>query len=588
MKRFTTILALLLSLNLTLIFTGCGGDKAEPETTPTTQAPTEATPDAPAEPVKEANAVQALLAHTPDTAQATVVLPNIQGLFDQVTALYKRMEDPAVVEERINEFITELALEANALEAESLEELFAAKGIAGDQPVAIYADLSPTFQDAEAEAAWTIALVTQNQEQALAALKADLIDEIPELNTQEPATEEVNGATLTTYGEYGYATQDNNLFLGFTHLIKGILEQQGNPRTTDYDSVIEAQDDHILVAAFNLPALGELMTNVPDEFFEDDEEKTYYNTFIPSINASFKDAAENATATITAQLNDEQLALRTYINDEELPGIAAVYGDASPLRFTNLLPEATRIYLSLRFNDETRTYVKESIAPAVTTGTAEDDTEAAQTLSMANQAIDMIGEELTLAIIGKDGGLPGVALMIALNEHEISQSLLQMLVPASDDETITIGEGDTATTLAIHSVLLPDFPFPLSIAYPKDTVVASTDKAALKSIATQIITGETGSFLESRTPPIDPAAPTYNSLYLDTKLVSEITMLIAMFGGPEAAEALEDANTILPVLRELRLNSITKDDWHVTNLEILLNPEAEAPAAQESETAPTE
>ena len=560
-------------LTLAVLFQGCGSDE------PATEAPDTTEDTTPAETPQAKVSTQTLLSYTPAEAQIAMVLPNVDQVFDRVTTLYKKIEDAEVVDERIEMVLSELAVEIGALEAETLSEIFAAKGIAADMPVAIYVDGSPTTKDADAEPGWAVALSIKDMETAKTAIQDDLIDGIPELSVSDKTTEEVNGFELSLIDEYAYFIQDDIIYLGFANLVKGIAARHTDPIKADYGSSIDATTDDAAVIQINGSGLITLMENLDPDLFEEESEKAAFDAFLPGIKATFEGAKENTFITAILKLNDSNFKIQILTNGEDLPGVYTTYGKASPLRFTQLLPQSTRVYLSARLNDETRAYMKQSLAPAIASGTGTEEDAAAQTLTMANQVIDMVGEELTIAVLGKDGGLPGVVLMIALNNAEISQGLIQMLVPSSEDESMPFGD----TSVAINSVMLPEFPFPLSIAYPKDTVVASTDKEALKSIITHIMNGDEGDFLKSRTPPIDSTLPTYSSFYIDTKLVSELTGLAAMFGGPQAAESLEQANSILPVLREIRSQKIIEGDWIISEVDVILNPDApEKTSAEES------
>ena len=141
-----------------------------------------------------------------------------------------------------------------------------------------------------------------------------------------------------------------------------------------------------------------------------------------------------------------------------------------------------------------------------------------------------------------------------------------------------------ATEVSISSVMLPDFPFPLSIAYPKDTVIASTSKEALKAMVEGIMTGESGTFFQSLDPPLNPDLPAYTHFYLDPKLLADFTQLAALFGGPEAAQSLEEVNSILTSLREIRMSSVMDGDWSITSLNLSINPEPVKVEEPEEET----
>ena len=149
-------------------------------------------------------------------------------------------------------------------------------------------------------------------------------------------------------------------------------------------------------------------------------------------------------------MSEEEIELAFYDDMNRYPALKASTEELPKPRFAPLLPEATRVFLTLTFNDELRKQYKDLYIPQIVGETTDNQDEAAQTKVMANQVIDMIGGDITLGVVANEGGLPGVVLAISLTEPEISQSLIQMMVPAMEDESLSFGDGDAEGHRSLH------------------------------------------------------------------------------------------------------------------------------------------
>jgi len=262
-------------------------------------------------------------------------------------------------------------------------------------------------------------------------------------------------------------------------------------------------------------------------------------------------------AVLTLAMDEDKVEFLTRIDMEAHPQLKALTGDASPLRLATLLPETTQLFLSMRFNEETKTNINNNL------NALPSDVVPQQVSSMLPQFIQMIGDELTIAMIGIEEQVPKAILMLGMGDPENTKAMLQMFVPMSLTETYKEVE--------INSVAMP-LPVQLSIAFAKDIVLLATDMEAMKGILDLLEAGKSSTLFASLDPPLDAAVPRYSALVLKTEMIAQVVSEVAALRGDLPPEVSMVINIVTDLVREVRMTQELVGGWQCGALTIHLNP----------------
>ena len=398
---------------------------------------------------------------------------------------------------------------------------------------------------------------------AEATVKEILASEGSPLAGTEAEDIEAEGVTIHCYdpNQFAYFFADNRLIGGTSlDLVKATAARLKNPAPVRYgtvdcpasaaDEVVELiRMDRLMPFAAKLMPVVSMMDPSTSQLL--DGQMSMVDKLVDAFTC-----ADPAVATLT--LNEDQIEFVTRIDMAAHEGLKAVTGAASPLRLAPLLPESTEAFLSIRFNDESKASIQQQGLGFLPT-----DMVPAQVSTMLPQFVQMIGDELTIGVMGVEDMLPKAAVLLALSDPESTRALLQILVPMEITETYN--ETD------IMSVAAP-LPVSLCLAYVGDVLMLATDVDTLKGMVDLKKSGEISPLFESLDPPLDPNVPRYGALVFKTEMVAELLpQAAALLGGlpPEASMVID---MLTKVVREIRASQGVVGNWQESNIAIYLNP----------------
>ncbi|MCX5757831.1 MAG: hypothetical protein NTU83_04870, partial [Candidatus Hydrogenedentes bacterium] len=258
---------------------------------------------------------------------------------------------------------------------------------------------------------------------------------------------DVNGVQVKCFDpeKFAYAITDGKVLASNSlKLLKEVLARVAAPAIVRYGSVecpAEAPDELVLLSRFDklAPLVKDLL---PAVLAMNKQTAKFAETPLPSLEKSLNAMAGDDPGVTTLIWTDKKIELRSQIDNAKHPAYAELCGEAKPLRLAPLLPEATLALLSLRFNEKAKESFRDgwlnALPPEV-----QKDAGLAQASMYVNQAVGLIGDEITFGIAAANGGVPQAFLMASLAQPDQVKALIQMFAPMTpatkqDDVDISI------------------------------------------------------------------------------------------------------------------------------------------------------
>jgi hypothetical protein len=271
----------------------------------------------------------------------------------------------------------------------------------------------------------------------------------------------------------------------------------------------------------------------------------------------------------TVEWTDKKLEFLNRCDFAKHPALAALSGEAQPLRLAPMLPETAQMMLSIRLNDQTKQEFKsgwmDSLPPEV-----KNQAGVQQALTYLNEVLEVVGDEITAGVAPGPGGVPQLYLLAGIANVDKAKTLLQTLVPAMPAEPYN---GVDISTLAV-----PMMPF--HFAFVDNTLALCVDLDKLKGIIDMVKGKTTSKLFASLDPPMDPATPRYFAMLVKSSLITNIMTPLAIF-MPSISPGLQGptVDSLIGVMRELRMTKDLKGSWVEGRLTIHLSAPEAKPAS---------
>lgn len=633
----TTMLLAVLAAGLAGL--GCGGDQpvAPPPQTPVaqTETPKAVEPPQAVEPPKAVEPPAAapaaalpavpegapvtyeVLQLTPAQAQFAIALPPANGVLAKALPLARRIAPPEIdIDKEWQQIISDMAKDAGAGDAKDLNEIALAKGVDLNAPIAVFADFTSSVDSAakaaeaakpaaeaapagDAQAApaapaepvsapkieledleppaWAAVLGVADQAKAEATLK-EIIETVPELSGKQAEDVAVGGVVVKSLAPYAYFFAGNKLALGSLDLVKGVAERVAAPAKIRYGTpeCPATANDEAVALLFGGRALPLISKAVP-LLKMDDSAQAFLNGQMAALEAMMGGEGGEDPMIASLAWTDDSIELKSRMDTAAHSAVLELSGKASPLKLAQLLPESTLGMVSLRLTPEYKKQISEVWINALPEEMKQEPS-FAQGVTIGKQALSLLGEEVTLGVTGLEADFPGAILMVQLANAESTKGLLQMLVPTTP--------GETYNEVEINTIAAP-IPIPLSIAFQGDMVMVSNSIDDMKKIIDLIKENKTTGLFAKLQPPLDPATPRYNAVVLNTSLVTDVVVPIAMLMGGGLGEAQPIVDQVSALVREVRLLSEMNGTWAESKVAVYLKPAA-APAPVEAAPASAE
>jgi len=573
-----------------------------------------------------------LLKLTPESAMVTVALPPVTGLFDKGVALAKRVVPAGVdIDAALAEAIAHMAQDAGAPDAKSLSEIAKAKGLNADAPMAAYIDLTPTAESCKAafeemkkeqeaapaaepaskteqapkaegapktEASPAPAAKAVDMEKVFASMKMSAI--VGVIGCTDPAkaestisemlagageyvdpakseTVDVNGVAVKCYDpdKLAYAIVGDKLVIGNSlALLKQVLGRISTPSMVRYGTIeclASSPDEVVMLTRMDkiAPLAKELLPLIAAS-------QSPTGQLPPGqwdyLNKSLDAFVGDDPLVTTVEWTDKKLEFLNRCDFAKHPALAALSGEAQPLRLAPMLPETALMMLSMRLNDQTKQEFKsgwmDSLPPEV-----KSQAGVQQALTYLNEVLEVVGDEITFGVAPGPGGVPQLYLLAGISNVDKAKTLLQTLVPAMPAMPAEPYNGVDISTLAI-----PMMPF--HFAFVDNTLALCVDLDKLKGIIDMVKGKTTSKLFASLDPPMDAATPRYFAMLVKSSLIANIMTPLAIF-MPSISPGLQGptVDSLIGVVRELRMTKDLKGSWIEGRLTIHLSAPEAKPAS---------
>lgn len=609
------------------------GEAAPPETAQEVATPAAAIP--PAALAETVPVTLPALAYMPEEAQFAVALPPLPGLTAEILPLVKALSAPdRDVDAELKDAISELGEEIG-VSADSYEGLASTLGVDPEAPIAAFADFRKTiasaaeakvkydaeqaareaevaaagdtdatagpegadpseeeasdepelapdyFKDAD-EPAWVVVLGVTDPEKARTELDR-IVAADSDLSDLESGSEEVDGTTLTTRGDYGYFTTEKHIVFGNLELLRGAARRVKAPATFRYGTVEcpPTVANEAVALMYGGRFLEQFETAIPLLGMDSNAQR-----LMAAQMLKYKDmfsAGGDDPMVITASMAEGQIELLSRIDNETHEGMMDKIGQPGPLRLARYLPENTLVMAALRFTEEYKKQLIEEVVPVVG---ASDDPSAAGTAGMATQVINQIGDELSIGITSASGGFPALYALLGLSQPDATKGLLQMFVPMPDSVEY---EGYSIGKIAAFPGL------DISLSFVDNFLAAGTTEDGVKAIIDLHKAQKASPLFASMEPPLDIEMPVYNTVVFNSAMIEQALGVAAMLSMAPAQPDPSIAR-ITNAIREVRAVGALEGTWLTSHFTVYLKDleaaqaasraAAPAPGADGSEAAP--
>lgn len=568
-----TLTRAIMFMVLVLVGMSCGGQQpSQQEAAPAPAAPaaTAAAPAAPATPAGDGPVTLAALKYMPAQTHLALAIPPASGIVAKVLELDKRLSAVNIAEE-LESLIYDLAAELGEYDAETLDDLMLAKGLDPQAPIALFVDANPAFARVQGEGQINLSDLDMPGLALVAGVSdaAKATATLEEITMMASASEtvEAGGVTINSVSingdDYGYFMNDKSLVLGHLNMVKAAAERVATPAAIRYGTAecpADSKDEAVLLlyGGRAIPLIKKILPAIPVEA----NMRPLLDSQILNLEQMLSGEDADDPVVFNLAWTPEKLELKSRMDTAKHPAVLTISGQATSLQYPQKLPENTVALLSLLLTPEYKKQITDVYLKALPAEMTQNPG-SAQALSMANQVLTMLGQEICLGLSGAEEDLPGVFLMVQLSNPDATKGLLQMLVPTMP--------GEKHRDIDIATIAAP-IPVALSVAYPGDMMLLATDEEQMKGIIDRVLDGSTSNLFASLKPPVDPSVPRYTALFVDESLYSGVVQPISMLTGGLPGEVGPIMDQIFSVAGGLRLVNEMDGSWYVSKVTLLMKP----------------
>ena len=401
-----------------------------------------------------------------------------------------------------------------------------------------------------------------------AKAEASLLKLLGELVSGMEVTEEaVGGVTVKSYeGFGGYFVCDAVLALGNNlELLKGAAERVQAPAQFQYGSAdCPADDVHeaaALVYGDRLMPLVELFAEQVSKL--EATTQVLLNAQMEKLRQVYAAAPVADPMLITCRVGEDAVELKSKIDTEKYPALAQYMGPAKPLRWAQLLPQDTKAFLSLNFNEEAKKQITDVYMESIPED-VRNRPGVSQGIMYGSNALQLFGGEITFGASGLGIGFPSVFLMVQLADYEGAQILLRV-VPQADYQA-------PYRDVQLKTLQVP-FMVPIYFATVEDALILSNSDEGIRKMIDLVKDGKTSGFFESLNLPIPPDAPIYQALLVKPSLYTEVVAPMTSLTGQQLpGEAESIMKVIAAAFEDIRILNEMQGRWSVSRILAVRKP----------------
>lgn len=522
----------------------------------------------------------------PKQSALAIGIPPLNVIEGKLVPLLEKVAPELDAAGAIEDFVADAAIDLG-IDADNLNDLGKKLGLDLDAPITIFIDASPTLKSVdelkaklgdnpEASAiedaiednlaipAITIVLGVSDAKEAEASVE-DISSMLADI---DPATLEKIAAgdvTVKSAGpeKFNFFLADNKLVLGNSlDMVANTALRLKDPASIRYGSpeCPAIATDELSFQLFGGDFVPALMAALSMFQNQDPTTKALVEKQMQLFSAVWEGEGATDPMVLSLVFDDSRLELISRMDTVKHPAVLTQSGTAAALKYAPMLADNTSLMLSLYLTPEIKKMLSEMVLDTMA-AQATGDPGMAQGLTMGRQVLQMLGPEVTLGLAPATDDLPAAVLMLGLTNPEATKGLLQMLVPTMPEETYKEVE---------ISSIAAGIPVPLSIAYPGDFVLVSSNIDEMKRIIDLLKEEKTSELFSKLNPALDPSVARYSALVLKTSLYTDVIQPLSVLIGGLPAEADEIVTRVAAAVDELRLVQEMKGDWQMSSLRLSL------------------
>lgn len=522
----------------------------------------------------------------PKQTALAVGIPPLNVIESKLVPLLEKVAPELDAAGAIEDLVADAAIDLG-IDADNLNDLGQKLGLDLNAPITVFVDASPTLnsidevkaklgENPEAEAieaaiednltipAITVVLGVSDAKEAEASVE-DIASMLADI---DPASlEKITAGDITVKSagpeKFNFFLTDNKLVLGNSvDMVANTALRLKEPATLRYGSADcpAIAPDELSILLFGGDFVPALMAALSMFQNQDPATKALVEKQMQLFSSVWEGDGATDPMVMSLVFDEARLELISRMDTAKHPAVLVQSGKAAPLKYAPMLADNTSLMLSLYLTDEMKKMISEMVLDTLA-AQATAEPQMAQGLTMGRQVLQMLGPEITLGLAPATDDLPAAVLMLGLTNPEATKGLLQMLVPTMPEETYKEVE---------ISSIAAGIPVPLSIAYPGDFVLVSSNIDEMKRIIDLLKEEKASELFAKLNPALDPSVPRYSALVLKTSLYTDVIQPLSVLIGGLPADADEIVTRVASAFDELRMVQEMKGDWQVSSLRLSL------------------
>lgn len=522
----------------------------------------------------------------PKQTALAIGIPPLNVIESKLVPLLEKVAPELDAAGAIEDFVADAAIDLG-IDADNLNDLGQKLGLDLNAPITVFVDASPTLksidevkaklgENPEAAAieaaiednltipAITVVLGVSDAKEAEASVE-DIASMLADI---DPASlEKITAGDITVKSagpeKFNFFLTDSKLVLGNSvDMVANTALRLKEPATLRYGSADcpAIAPDELSILLFGGDFVPALMAALSMFQNQDPATKAIVEKQMQLFSSVWEGEGATDPMVMSLVFDDTRLELISRMDTVKHPAALVQSGKAAPLKYAPMLADNTSLMLSLYLTDEMKKMISEMVLDTLAAQAA-GEPQMAQGLTMGRQVLQMLGPEITLGLAPATDDLPAAVLMLGLTNPEATKGLLQMLVPTMPEETYKEVE---------ISSIAAGIPVPLSIAYPGDFVLVSSNIDEMKRIIDLLKEEKASELFAKLNPALDPSVPRYSALVLKTSLYTDVIQPLSVLVGGLPMEADEIVTRVASAVDELRMVQEMKGDWQVSSLRLSL------------------
>lgn len=522
----------------------------------------------------------------PKQTALAIGIPPLNVIESKLVPLLEKVAPELDAAGAIEDFVADAAIDLG-IDADNLNDLGQKLGLDLNAPITVFVDASPTLKSIDEvkaklgenpEAAAIEAAIEDNLSIPAITVVAGVsdakeaeasVEDIASMLADiDPASlEKITAGDITVKSagpeKFNYFLTDSKLVLGNSvDMVANTALRLKEPATLRYGSADcpAIAPDELSILLFGGDFVPALMAALSMFQNQDPATKAIVEKQMQLFSSVWEGEGATDPMVMSLVFDDTRLELISRMDTAKHPAALVQSGKAAPLKYAPMLADNTSLMLSLYLTDEMKKMISEMVLDTLAAQAAAEP-QMAQGLTMGRQVLQMLGPEITLGLAPATDDLPAAVLMLGLTNPEATKGLLQMLVPTMPEETYKEVE---------ISSIAAGIPVPLSIAYPGDFVLVSSNIDEMKRIIDLLKEEKASELFAKLNPALDPSVPRYSALVLKTSLYTDVIQPLSVLVGGLPMEADEIVTRVASAVDELRMVQEMKGDWQVSSLRLSL------------------